>query len=79
MFICGKCGTVVLAGTRANRVVVEWRERNYFDESDLALEQRDIINIGKGVKISNPFKALPTNKKPGKEIVKEILVCDSCK
>ena len=74
MFRCQSCQTVVPAGTRAQRVVVQTRPKTYEPRGDRPGFDRGSRFRGRRVKKKKVFDQGGT----GTEIVRELLVCPSC-
>lgn len=74
MFRCQSCETVVPAGTRAQRVVVQTRQKTYEPRGDRPGSDRGSRFRGRRVKKKRVFDQGGT----GTEIVRELLVCPTC-
>lgn len=76
MFRCEKCGTVVPAGVRVNKVVVASRPRVYEPRGQDPNERRGRMRFQRGRRVK---KRKPYDKGgEGTEIVRELSVCPRC-
>ena len=70
MFICQNCQTVVPAGTRSTKIVVQTREREYESRGPDPSERR--------FRGPRPRRRDYDRGGHGTEIVREIMVCPKC-
>lgn len=76
MFRCQKCGTVVPAGVRTNKVVVASRPRVYEPRGQDPSERRGRVRFQRGRRVKK--RKSYDKGGQGTEIVRELSVCPKC-
>lgn len=75
MFRCQTCDTIVPAGTRSSKIVVQSRPRTY---EPRGADPRERGRFGRGRRKPTKKKAEYDKGGVGTEIVREIMVCPTC-
>ena len=74
MFRCQNCDTVVPAGTRSSKIIVETRAKEYAPRGADPSERRRRFPRGRGPRKKQKYDRGGT----GREIVREKMVCPKC-
>lgn len=81
MYKCEQCGNLVAFKMRQNKLVIETRDRNYHYfvvSTRQQFKDKIIITENEELAKTEPNKILREFDSKGKEIVKEINICNKC-